>query len=404
MADTTVQSAVTGGVDLRRALGGPYWVSTAVGAIVYADTSEDVNATKTSDGGSTWSTPVEVEAGSILAFNSWFEQATPGLTGDLIHCSWIDEADNELKYANYDISADSWSSVTTIATGLSPSGTSRNNRSYITLSNDGNIYVAYVISGSSSAFYRSTDGGSNFSSRASPWESNALDQVQLFPAIGTGGTGDDSDVSAVFEDVSATSNQLTVKMYDDSANSWTESALADGISEELLAEPSGAGAVRHADGAVLFVAHSQPDNTADDLRVFEIVPDSISAPTVTEKTAIYTNQGESHQAAVVIDQNSDDIYVGYLKGGTWLTAVDVVFHKSTDGATSWGTEQGYSEATADDLRVLHGGTSIGTSGGRLQWSFNNDDLTDIFVNLVNDIELTASGGGSLLPHLLRRIV
>jgi len=56
---------------------------------------------------------------------------------------------------------------------------------------------------------------------------------------------------------------------------------------------------------------------------------------------------------------------------------------------TWGTEQAYSEGTVDDYRLLNSGRMVGANGGRYQPSFFNDDLNDIFVNLVNDIEFVA---------------
>ena len=34
-----------------------------------------------------------------------------------------------------------------------------------------------------------------------------------------------------------------------------------------------------------------------------------------------------------------------------------------------------------------GGRTVGDSGGRIQWSFFDDDDADVYVNLVNDIEI-----------------
>jgi hypothetical protein len=176
-------------------------------------------------------------------------------------------------------------------------------------------------------------------------------------------------------------------MYDETANTWTETAIASSMVEDL--RNGWGGVIRHSDNHLLVAAHNGVDTTTDDIQTWDVTPDSISGPTVTAKTNVVTNQAESGGIGIVINQQNDDVYVAYLKGGTWRTAVDVVYHKSDDGMATWGSESAYSEAAADDIRALHGGRSVDNNGGRIQFGFFNDDLTEIFVNLVNDIEIAA---------------
>lgn len=395
MADTAVETAAHSAIYDFRALGGPYYSSATDAALIFvavAPNYQDLSARVTDDAGATWGSQIIAAAGTAVGVNTWFEPATPGLTNDLVHCSWIDITGTSggtiLYYANFDISAATWSTPVAIISTLTNSPTNRNHRSSITVSRDGNIYIGYVISTGtpSSAFYRSTNGGTSFdAARASPFESNALDMVYLFPA----NTADDADVAAVFFDRNVTT--YTIKMYDDSANSWTESAGWSITGFDSNAQPGDHGSVRHSDGKIIFASHEQANNAVDDLHVKEISVTSISSPTVSSLTDIYTNTVGVQQAAVTINQQNDDIYVAYLRG-TWQSAMQAYYDVSTDDGVTWAGEAAYGQDTAGDLRLIMGPTSIGSAGGVVQFSFFNDDLNDIFINLVNDIPISAAGG------------
>ncbi len=191
-------------------------------------------------------------------------------------------------------------------------------------------------------------------------------------------------------------------MYDDSGDSWTETSIAGSMVDDA-SHINMDGAVRHSDSHVLLAAHSNDDSTTDDLRTWDLTVDSIASPTVTAKANVVTDQAESGQAAVFINQQADDVYVAYLKGGQWNVTVDVVYHISTDDMDSWGAEQAYSEQAADDVRRVQAGRVVGDDGGRYQPAFYDDDDTDIFVNEVNDIEI-AGGSPPAAPTKALRLL
>ena len=181
-------------------------------------------------------------------------------------------------------------------------------------------------------------------------------------------------------------------MYDESGNDWTETTVVSDVTEDL-AHINMDATVRHSDNHILLAVHSNDDNAFDGLRTWDLTVDSIASPTITAKTNIFTDQGESAQVALLVNQQNDDVYVAYMKGGTWQSAVDVVYHKSTDGMDNWDAESAYSEATADDIRRVSSGRTVGNDGGFYQPAFYNDDLSDIFVYEVNDVAIAAAGGG-----------
>ncbi len=387
MADTTA----TASVDVNAAFmwqgscSGPYWIDTQKAIIVFSDVGSDISFTRTTDGGQNWSS-TEIETGTTRSISTWFDKETPGDNGTLVHVAWLDIADNELKYVTLDVDDGSVGTVRTIVSGLTVQASPWLNRVAITKTVSGNIIVNYSTDTEKGCFKSNDNFATPGTSIASPEEDEIEnDGIILFPAA----TADDNDACCIFWDRS--SEKITIKMYDDSEDLWDESGFSmDGAGGGIYMNMDAA--VRHSDGKIIFAFHTNADNVADILRVLEFTVDSITSPAATAKTSIYINQAESTQAAVLINQQNDDIYVAYLKGGTWQNSTDVVFHKSEDGGTTWGSEQSYSETT-DDNRLVHGGRTIGSDGGRIQWSWYNEDLTDIYVNLVNDIEISASGGG-----------
>ena len=188
-------------------------------------------------------------------------------------------------------------------------------------------------------------------------------------------------------------------MWDDSAGTWTETSISGSMTADSV-HVNMDGSVRHSDNHILMAVHSNDDNAGDDLLTWDLTVDSIASPTVTAKTNVFTNQSESAQVSVHINQQNNDVRIAHLKGGTWQSTVDVVFHISTDGMGTWGSEQAYSEAAADDLRLCPAGRTVGDAGGRYQPAFYDDDGSDIFVNEVNDIEIAAVAGATRGQQLL----
>ena len=60
-------------------------------------------------------------------------------------------------------------------------------------------------------------------------------------------------------------------MYDDSADTWTETEVGSGLTDELN-HPAFDAAVRHSDGGILLAVHSNEDSVGDDFLTFEVIP------------------------------------------------------------------------------------------------------------------------------------
>lgn len=403
---TLVESAVDSQLESVQGHWGPYWSDESIAVIIFSDDGEDLSFVRTTDKGATWAT-TQVEVGSVEEIAAWWDKETPGDTGTLVHVAWKDNVAQDWYYITIDVSDASQGTKRTVdATVDSFLGFS--NHSSISKAVNGNLMIVFST-GTEIECYRSDDDGVTWDTRADVYETaNEEDWVLLFPA-----DVDAGDFAAVFWDRSA--DEITIKMYDESANTWTEfgtPVIATANAVDSIAYRNMDGAVRHSDNHVLFAVHSNHDDAGDDLLTFDLTVDSITVPSITAKANIFTNQGESAQVAMFINQQNDDIYVAYLKGGTWEAAVDVVFHISTDGMASWGTEQAYSGTTGThDFTLVHAGRSMGNAGGRYQPGFYEDHEIDIWINEVNDIEfaaVVAAGGipakrtSKYMQHLLTR--
>lgn len=383
MADTLVDTGTNSLTDDLQGCWGPYWTDISIGVIIMVDGGADLQFTRTTDKGANWTT-TEIETGTVRQLAVWFDQETPDDTGKLVHVAWVDsESIDFIKYCPVDIDAGTAGTIRTVDNTITSGNNPQSDRIAITKARNGNLIIA-MSTQTEVECYRSVDAGVNWTDRADVFETaNQEDWCLLFPA-----NVDDGDVAAFFWDRSA--NNITVKMYDDSADTWTETDIGLGTMEDDHAHMNMDGATRHSDGLILGCAHSNDDDSGDDLRTWTVNPNSIASPTMDVTTAnVFTNEGESAQCGMFINQQNDDVYVAWCSGNTsWESTVDVVYKKSTDDMASWGTEAAYSEST-DDHRTCMAGRTVGNDGGRFQPSFYDDDDVDIYVNEVNDIEIAA---------------
>jgi len=271
-----------------------------------------------------------------------------------------------------------------VASGLTISTTPSNNRMSITKTVSGNIIIAYSTQSEIGAIKSDDLFATAGTTITDVYETGTEeDQLMLFPAS----TADDNDAAGIFWDRSATA--VSVKMYDDSEDTWTETAAASSMSAGAYRNWDAS--VRHSDSHILLASFNAFDNPTADIMTWDITPNDIASPTITAKTTIVENKAGSLCPVLIINQQNDDVYVAYIEGGSFGSTGDVVFHLSEDDMGSWGSEEAYSETT-DDLRITHGGRTVGSGGGRIQWSWYNDDATAIYVNEVNDIEIAESAG------------
>lgn len=385
VADTLVEGAVSSSLDARNALWGTYWSDESTGITVYVDNAIDVRMARTTTKGASWSNTL-LGTGGAMQIACWYDKENVGNTGTLVHVAWLDYDNQIVYYRTVDVATGSLGALRTVDSSVTVDFGSTANRIAITQTVSGNIIVAFSTQ-TKIECYKSSDGFATAGTDiADVFESGTQeDWCLLFPAA----TADGNDASALFWDRST--NVISIKMWDDSAGTWTETVVASSMSDDTSHINMDA-SVRHSDSRLLGTAHSNDDSSLDDIITFEVAVDSIASPTVTMKTNVKTDIPESAQVSIWINQQTDEVRIAYLKGGTWQSTVDVVYHTSTDGMVTWGTEQAYSESAADDFRLVHAGRTVGVAGGRYQPAFYDDDQTDIYNNENNDTEILPSSG------------
>lgn len=306
---------------------------------VYVDTSSDVSFRKSIDKGISWGPPTTVYAGTVTQLTIWYDRWS-GISGDLIHCAYSDSAIDDILYRSIDAgSADALGTQTTVFLG---SSTLANGNISITRTRGGNVIVAGAIdAGTEDGAWESNDVGATWAGTiADPSEGATGDQYLMLP----GWNADTQDAQLIFWDASA--EILSVKRYDDSANSWAETTIATSMTDSAMST-----AYPHFDAAVdlvnsqnIVVAWSNVDVANSDLRCWKITDSSI-----TEVTNVVLNSTDDQGlAAISIDLDTGYWYVFYVGASdgseTWPTAVNVYYKVSKDQGSTWGPE---TQVTAD---------------------------------------------------------
>lgn len=385
MADVSIDGTIS--TNTRRALRTMVFTSASIGYMFYSDASTGLSYSKTTDGGATWGGAVQVSTAATapLAFDIWFDKWTPGNSGTLIHCVWFEATLDDVLWRTVDTSGDTLGTERVVFAGATFVA-GRGNFVSVTKTISGYLYVAYDgDAGVEMGLHMSTDAGTSWSANLSTTFVEAtIDQCSLFPASNT---GDDNDCWAVYHDASA--DALTLKMWDSSLASQTESAtiiaLIENITDTVVYGWSAS--VRQSDGHLIIAAVSEFDTLSSDHRIFDVN----GTASITEKTAITTNIDDHYYPQVFIDQYTNNIYVAYrgLRTGTEVmgTTSKVYYTKSTDGGVNWSAgDTAYMEGAANNGATAH----APLMGDRfyVAWIVSSALLG----NYVNSIDLSGGGG------------
>lgn len=335
MADISIDAAIS--TATARGLRSVVFTTADVGYWFFVDGGGDFSYTKTTDGGATWGVPVQIGPNDTdLAFDVWYDQWTPGdTTGTLIHMVWFGSTLDDALYRTLDTNGDTLGTQRTVfngATAVSGAG----NCISVAKMRSGYLYCAFDLdAGAEKGLHRSTDGGATWSANLSTTFVEATrDRFLLFPASNT---GDNNDCWCIYQDASA--DALTLKMWDSSAASASESATIQTHIESVQGLPDESvgfsASVRLSDGHLILAAVSERDTTTADHEVWDIN----GTGSITALTAITTNIDDHYYPAVFIDQLTNDIYVAFngLRDGTetLTTTTKVYYTKSTDDGTTW---------------------------------------------------------------------
>lgn len=379
---------------------GPIWTSPDVGYIVYASfTSANLVYRKTTDGGQTWGAAVTVRTGAHNCRAVWFDKWTPGGTGAIIHICWNVTADSTFQYRQLDTSTDTLGTIRTLSgmTGALGYGSAS-----IIKARNGNLYACcFLGTATNPVFVRSTDGGTTWTSRTAPTDANQNQSARIWLAPGNeAGTED----VWLIQHLNLTTT-LVLKLYDDSANSWSTTTISTGIAMNQHQHLSVA--TRLSDNHAIVAAFDAAWNASGNIKVWDIG----GTGSITAKTSVITSTANVLGVGVQVVEKPAAIYVSYSlgSGGTPQTNTTCYYKKSTDGGGTWGTQTQYQAAAGSYYgRNCFVSGSVGRIGGRFEvvwWHNNSPTLVAIFTNYDNSVRIDPwPGGGGPVAQQIKELL
>jgi hypothetical protein len=359
--------------------GTQYIVQTPTGVlyIVYIDSGSDVAFRKSTDGGFSWSNPVIVFTGTATAVSIWYDRWSD-ISAGLIHIAYTESATDDTLYRNINTeSADALSTQRVIFAGAT---TATGGHLSITRAKGGNVYCKTVIdAGTEGGFYRllnaNVPSGAWDAARTVDEAIATTDMMILLPDLTA---ADTQDIIGIFWDASA--NEISRKLYDDSANTWSETSIAASMTDQAatVAFPHFSACVDVANSQIYLVAWSAVDTLNADLRFWTITNSSI-----TEGTNVVLNSTDDQGlSAIGLETQTGSIYVYYAGASngseTFLTSVNIYCKGSTDGGTTWSPETKLTLSPYDITWLI---TTPSFIGQRIVAYHNDIALDEIQVNV-----------------------
>lgn len=312
------------------------------GYFFYRDSDDTCVYSKTTDGGDTWGSAVAVDSQTdCFRITVWYDQWTPGDTGDIIHIVTIDSGDDDLWYTGLDTSNDTQS--TTVSITGSYAGTYLNSENYpaITKSTTGNVYIgvqdsddSFVLRCASSC--ANAVNWSEAGSATNPFDATE-DGLILMPL-------DDGDILAIRWDTSA--NVIDSNRYEDGSDTWDGSASWDEVVNPAYDNTTydfafSATTVNNTNN--IYLAHAADHGTFgtnDDVRtaIYDVSTDSwtVTADVATDVPGAIGGVNIGYDAA------NGHVYVAYIRmiDDADITTGNVYWSRSTDGMSTWSSEEG----------------------------------------------------------------
>lgn len=366
------------------------FISDQVGYKFFRSSGGGCQYRKTLNGGSSWGSAVTVDSQTdCVGVVVWYDQWTPGDTGSYIHIATLDTNPDSLFYNRLDTTNDSLLLVTAVdVTPASPATyTSATNRVNITKASTGEIYITADDGGGTEIVSCSTScsSASNWSDVGTPPQGNADSWSMLMPLA----AGQMMLVNR------STGNLLRYSIWNGS--SWSSMINIDASAVRGTVYDVNMAMTLDTDSGDIYLAYVTDANdftTAD----HDIRTAVYSGGSWTNTTSVVTNSARGiHQVALSRNQNNGDIYLVYTARTTIGTAAttNVYWHRSTNGMSSWGAENGPVNSLAGDFYAID--TNI-MSFERIyaSWFDNVAAVRDIFGETIADIapDVLASATGT----------
>jgi hypothetical protein len=292
---------------------------------------------KSIDSGVVWGTPVVVY--NVVATNMvgvWYDRWTDAASGDVIHIAFCETGTDDIHYRSLTVTTDTLGSDVVVFAGTSVVTATGDCMLSITKARGGNLYIGFDMDGGAeTGFYRSTDSGATWGARTDLNEVTS-DYYVLVPGF----AADNQDIMAIYWDRSA--DEISRKVYDDSANSWAETSIAGTMADvNSLTDGQQLGiATDLANSRIFLAAWSGRDTVNADLRFWHV-----SESAITEQTNVVLNSGDDQaMCTVALETDTGDIYVFYggksdgSEEATGTSVLNIYYKVSTDDGATWGAE------------------------------------------------------------------
>jgi hypothetical protein len=304
---------------------------------VYRDMiNSDASFSKSLDGGVTWSNPVALRAMTSTQIAVWYDRWS-GIDGDLIHVVYTDNSGANVYYRSINTAnSDTLSTEYTVFDGAS---TANGGAISIARMRGGNLVVVGTIDVNTEVFSKkSIDVGVNWSNIAAGYETGSTisDLCIVMPGWGA----DTNDAMMFYYDKDA--SEISVKYYDDSVNSWSETSIATSISKVnhtdygYLWDISAAVDLTNSQNLLVFWTGVDAANA--DLRCFKVTQ---SAQTETAANVVLNSIDDQSFCNISIAPN-DDWYVFYAGksdgSDVYNSSMGLYYKISTDDGATWSTE------------------------------------------------------------------
>lgn len=327
-----------------------YIVETIAGVLysIYVDTGSDVAFKKSTDGGLSWSNATIVRAGTVTQLSVWYDRWS-NISAGLIHIVSADSGVDDVFYRTINTeSSDALSTETTLFLGASTAAPAAIS---VCRARGGNVYCGvYIDLGAEGGFFRlpnaNVPNGAWDAARAAIGEADTTtpgDHWVLVP----GWAADNQDMMAFYWDRSA--SEISRKLYDDSANSWSETSIATSMTilSPATAFPNMAATVDIANSRNMLVAWSGTDVVNADLRCWHITE---SAITESSANVVLNSTDDQGMCGITLDTLTGYwwvFYGGASNGGeTFSTAINLYCKVSKDSGATWGPETRMTTITA----------------------------------------------------------
>jgi len=312
-----------------------YLVQTPAGKLYlfYGNQAGYLYCRSSTNGGLTWSDGILIDNGVVLtAFSVWYDRWS-GVDADLVHLAYVDSDSDDVFYKNINLADNSLSGRTVIFAGASTAG---GGCLSIARARGGNLGCYYAIdAGAEDGYAKSANVGASWSAGADPSEAATQDQVILLP----GHAEDTQDMMLLFWDASA--NEISYKLYDDSANSWAESSISTGMTDVAATNifPGFSATVDLVNAQNILVAWSINNSNLAVLKCFTLTESAITAKTPP------VPDGNANQTMALITLDTATGYWWVFYAGTesgmdgYADQLQTYCKCSQDGGANWGPER-----------------------------------------------------------------